>query len=35
VLWSRNQPLLAPRIVPAAQWLPRLFTAIVNHVGQA
>jgi flavin-dependent dehydrogenase len=35
LLWSRNQPLLAPRIVPAAQRLPRLFTIIVNHVGQA
>jgi flavin-dependent dehydrogenase len=35
LLWSRNQPLLAPRIVPAAQWLPRLFTVIVNHVGLA
>jgi flavin-dependent dehydrogenase len=35
LLWSRHQPLLAPRIAPAAQRLPRLFTSIVNHVGQA
>ncbi|HEX6450215.1 MAG TPA: FAD-dependent monooxygenase [Trebonia sp.] len=35
VLWSRHQPLLAPRIVPAAQYLPRVFTAIVNEVGRA
>jgi flavin-dependent dehydrogenase len=35
VLWGRQQPLLAPRIVPAAQHLPRLFTAIVNQVGHA
>jgi len=35
LLWSRHQALLAPRIVPAAQRLPYLFTSIVNHVGQA
>jgi hypothetical protein len=35
LLWSRHQALLGPRIVPAAQRLPRLFTAIVNQVGQA
>jgi flavin-dependent dehydrogenase len=35
LLWSRHQPVLAPRIVPAASRLPRLFTAIVNQVGQA
>jgi flavin-dependent dehydrogenase len=32
LLWSRRQPLLGLRIVPAAQRLPRLFTAIVNQV---
>ncbi|HEY7275775.1 MAG TPA: FAD-dependent monooxygenase [Trebonia sp.] len=35
LLWSRNQPLLGPRIVPAAQHLPWLFTALVNHAAQA
>jgi len=35
LLWSRHQAILGPRIVPAAQRLPRLFTSIVNHVGQA
>jgi flavin-dependent dehydrogenase len=35
LLWSRNQPLLAPRIVPAAARLPWLFTAIVNEVAWA
>jgi flavin-dependent dehydrogenase len=35
LLWSRHQPLLAPRIVPAAQRLPWLFEAIVNQVGRA
>lgn len=35
VLWSRNQRLLAPRIVSAAQALPPAFTAIVNQVGSA
>jgi flavin-dependent dehydrogenase len=35
LLWSRHQPLLGPRIVPAAQILPRVFTAIVNEVGRA
>lgn len=35
VLWSRNQPLTAARIVPAAQRLPRLFSVIVNQVGNA
>jgi flavin-dependent dehydrogenase len=35
LLWSRNQPLLGPRIVPAAQRLPWLFTALVNHAAQA
>jgi flavin-dependent dehydrogenase len=32
LLWSRHQPLLAGRIAPAAERLPRLFTAIVNQV---
>jgi flavin-dependent dehydrogenase len=32
LLWSRHQPALAQRIVPAAERLPRLFTAIVNQV---
>jgi 2-polyprenyl-6-methoxyphenol hydroxylase-like FAD-dependent oxidoreductase len=35
LLWSRNQPLLAPHIVPAAQRLPWLFSALVNHAAQA
>jgi flavin-dependent dehydrogenase len=35
LLWSRNQPLLGPLIVPAAQRLPWLFTALVNHAAQA
>ena len=35
LLWARHQPLLARRIVPAAQCLPRLFTSIVNLVGEA
>jgi flavin-dependent dehydrogenase len=32
LLWSRHQPVLARRIVPAAERLPRVFTAIVNQV---
>jgi flavin-dependent dehydrogenase len=35
LLWSRNQSLLGPRIVPAAQHFPWLFTALVNHAAQA
>jgi flavin-dependent dehydrogenase len=35
LLWSRNQPFLGPRIVPAAQRLPRLFSTLVNHAAQA
>ncbi len=35
LLWSRNQPLLAPRIVPAARRLPWLFTGIVSQVAKA
>jgi flavin-dependent dehydrogenase len=35
LLWSRQRPLLARRIVPAAQRLPRVFTAIVNEVAHA
>jgi 2-polyprenyl-6-methoxyphenol hydroxylase-like FAD-dependent oxidoreductase len=35
LLWSRSQPLLAPRIVPAAQRLPWVFSALVNHAAQA
>jgi flavin-dependent dehydrogenase len=35
LLWSRSQPVLASRIVPAAQHLPWLFSTIVNHVAQA
>jgi flavin-dependent dehydrogenase len=35
LLWSRNRPLLAPRIVPAAAHLPWLFTALVNHAAEA
>jgi flavin-dependent dehydrogenase len=35
LLWSRNRPLLAPRIVPVAARLPWLFTTIVNEVAWA
>ena len=35
LLWARHQPLLASRIVPAAQRLPRVFAGIVNLVGEA
>ena len=35
LLWSRNQPFLGQRIVPAAQRLPRLFSTLVNHAAQA
>lgn len=35
LLWSRNQPLLAPRIVTAAARLPRLFSVLVNHAAEA
>jgi flavin-dependent dehydrogenase len=35
LLWSRHQPMLAPRIVPAATRLPWLFTTIVNEVAWA
>ncbi|MGH3273191.1 MAG: NAD(P)/FAD-dependent oxidoreductase [Streptosporangiaceae bacterium] len=35
LLWSRHSPVLARRIVPAAERLPRLFTAIVNQVAGA
>ncbi len=35
LLWSRRQPLLGPRIVPAAEQFPWLFTALVNHAAQA
>ncbi|HEX9040298.1 MAG TPA: FAD-dependent monooxygenase [Trebonia sp.] len=35
VLWSRNQPLLGPRIVPAAQRLPWVLSALVNYAAEA
>ena len=35
LLWSRNQPFLGPRIVPAAHRVPWLFAALVNHAAQA
>lgn len=35
LLWSRNQPLIGPRIVPVARRMPWLFTEIVNQVGNA
>jgi flavin-dependent dehydrogenase len=35
LLWSRNHPLLAPHIVPAAERLPWAFTALVNHAAKA
>jgi len=34
VLWSRNQPLLGPRIVPVAQRLPWLLSALVNYAAR-
>jgi flavin-dependent dehydrogenase len=35
LLWSRHSSPLAPRIVPTAEYFPRLFTSIVNHVAAA
>lgn len=35
LLWSRHQPLIGPRIVPAAAALPGVYTAIVNQVAWA
>jgi 2-polyprenyl-6-methoxyphenol hydroxylase-like FAD-dependent oxidoreductase len=35
LLWSRNQPLLGTRLVPAAQHVPGLFSILVNHAAQA
>jgi flavin-dependent dehydrogenase len=35
LLWTRNQPLLGPLIVPAAARLPWAFTLIVNQVAWA
>jgi len=35
LLWSRNQPLLGPRLVPFAQHFPWIFTTLVNHVAEA
>ena len=35
LLWSRNQSLLGPRLVPFAQRFPRVFTALVNQVAEA
>jgi len=35
LLWSRNQPLLASRLVPAAHYVPWLFSTVVNHIAQA
>ena len=35
LLWSRNQPLLGPRLVPFAQRFPWIFTTLVNHVADA
>jgi flavin-dependent dehydrogenase len=35
LLWSRRHPVLARRVVPAAERLPRVFTALVNHAAQA
>jgi len=32
LLWARHTPVLAPRIVPAAALLPRVFAAVVNQV---
>ena len=35
LLWSRNQPLLGPRLVPLAQRFPWIFTTLVNHIAEA
>lgn len=35
LLWSRHQPVLGPRLVPAAARLPWLFATIVNEVAWA
>ena len=35
LLWSRNQPLLGPRLVSLAQRFPWVFTTLVNHVAEA
>jgi flavin-dependent dehydrogenase len=35
LLWSRNQPLLGSRIVPAAEHLPWVFSALVNRAARA
>ena len=35
LLWSRRQPLLGPRLVPAAERLPWLFSALVNYAAEA
>jgi flavin-dependent dehydrogenase len=35
LLWSRNQPLLADRLVAAAQHFPWLFGTLVNHAAEA
>ena len=35
LLWSRGQPLLGPRIVPAAERLPWLFSVLVNYAAEA
>jgi flavin-dependent dehydrogenase len=35
LLWSRNQPLLGPRLVPFAQHFPWIFTTLVNHIAEA
>lgn len=34
LLWARRQPLLAPRIVPLAARLPRVFSAAVQQLAQ-
>jgi flavin-dependent dehydrogenase len=35
LLWSRNQPLVGPRLVTFAQHFPWIFTTLVNHVAEA
>jgi len=35
LLWARQSPVLAPRIVPAAAHLPRTFTNLVNRIANA
>jgi flavin-dependent dehydrogenase len=35
ILWSRNQPLLGPRMIPVVQRVPWLLSALVNYAARA